>query len=264
MSILAAAAGLLPALLALSCARSTSLLRGAEAEEFLGGKIPPAQPGRYTYLSLRNRQDPVLMAAVFNRDRGGEHGGSFEVLRREKSMGYHSADNPYTVVVLNSPSGERGAAPTGEDIAEIHNSRLTPAVVLNAAGEEEAVVYLPAGQRLAAFLRPDGEIRLELGSRARGEGDIRYLLELAGSSRPKTETPSQREASQDKEKMKMSEIKIGDLVQWETGAKTRVGVVKSIDGAGIATINVPTTGGSREERIKSERLQVITSTIESE
>ena len=62
----------------------------------------------------------------------------------------------------------------------------------------------------------------------------------------------------------MSTIKIGDLVQWETGAKTRVGVVKSIDGSGIATINVPTTGGSREEKIKSERLQVITSTIESE
>jgi hypothetical protein len=250
------------AFLTLSCARSTGLLRGSEAEEFLAGKLHLAEPGRYTFLALENRQTPILMAAVFNRDRGGENSGNFEVVRREKSMGYHSDDNPFSVVVLNSSSGKLGIEPDEGIIEEIHRARLSPAVVLNAEGEEEAVVYLPAGQRLAAFLRPDGEIRLELGFRGPGEGDIRYSLELEGDSQSTTETSSRREEK--KEKTKMSTIKIGDLVQWETGAKTRVGVVKSIDGGGIATINVPTTGGSREEKIKAERLQVITSTIESE
>ncbi len=250
------------ALFAGACARSTSLLRGSEAQEFLADKLHLAEPGRYTFLALENRQTPILMAAVFNRDRGGENSGNFEVVRREKSMGYHSADNPFTVVVLNSPSGKRGRTPDEDAIEEVHRSRLSPAVILNAAGEEEAVVYLPAGQRLAAFLRPDGEIRLELGFRGPGEGDIRYSLELTEDSSTTTITPPSGEAS--KEKTEMSAIKVGDLVQWETGAKTRVGVVKSIDDGGIATINVPTTGGSREEQIKAERLQVITSTIEAE
>ncbi len=256
-------AGLLivPVLLA-ACARSTSILRGAGAEEYLAGEVRLVEPAGYTFLPLRNRQDPVLMAAVFNRDRGGEYGGNFEVVRREKSMGYHSSDNPFAAVVLDSPSGKRGAAPERDDLDEIRRSSLAPAVVLNAAGEEEAVVYLPAGQRLAAFLRPGGELRLELGFRGPGEGDIRYLLEFDGSLRSSSEPSPRRETK--KEKTEMREIKVGDLVQWEAGSKVRVGVVKSVDQGGTAAVNVPTTGGSREEKIKVDRLQLITSTVESE
>ncbi len=249
------------ALLALSCARSTVLLRGREAEDYLAEETRLADPGDYTLLQLRNRQTSVLMAAVFNRDRGDEQGGNFEVVRREKSMGYHSSDNPFTAVVLNSPSGKRGTGPEEDIFEEISRSRLTPTVVLDTEGEEAAVVFQPAGERLAAFIRPGGTVRLELGDRRRGEGDIRYSLELDGALKSTTEVTPAREA--EKEKM-MRDIKIGDLVQWETGARIRVGVVKEIGAGGTAVINVPTTGGSREEKIKTERLQLITSTIESE
>ncbi len=253
---------LVPALFALSCARSSGLLRGDGAEEYLAGKTHLVDSGNYTFLALRNRQDSVLMAAFFNRDRGGEHGGNFEVVRREKSMGYHSSDSPFTAVVLDSPSGQRGSVPDREVLDEIHRSPLVPAIVLNPAGEEEAVVYLSAGQRLAAFIRPDGVIRLELGFRGPGEGDIRYSLELDGALKSTDETSPRRETR--KEKAAMRDIKVGDLVQWEAGSKIRVGVVKSIDQGGTAAINVPTTGGSREEKIKVDRLQIITSTVESE
>lgn len=250
------------ALLTLSCARSTALLRGREAEDYLAEETRLTEPGDYTLLALRNRQTTVLMAAVFNRDRGDEHGGNFEVFRREKSMGYHSSDNPFTAVVLNSPSGKRGPGPEEDILEEISRSRLTPTVVLDASGEEAALVFQPAGERLAAFIRPDGTLRLELGGRRRGEGDIRYSLELDGALKSTTEVTPAGEAG--KEKKLMRDIKVGDLVQWETGAKTRVGVVKEFEAGGTAVINVPTTGGSREEKIKSERLQLITSTVESE
>ncbi len=250
------------ALLALSCARSTVLLRGQEAEEYLAGETPLSDPGDYTLLVLRNRQTSVLMAAVFNRDRGDEHGGNFNVVRREKSMGYHSSDNPFTAIVLNSPSGKRGSAPEEEITEEIYRSRLTPTVVLDAGREEAAVVFQPAGERLAAFIRPEGTVRLELGARRRGEGDIRYSLELDKVFKSTTgDTPS---GESRKEKMMMRDIKVGDLVQWDTGVRTRVGVVKKIEAGGTAVINVPTTAGSREEKIKAERLQLITSTVESE
>lgn len=226
--------------------------------EYLAGDIHLVDSGHYTSLVLRNRQDSVLMAAVFNRDRGEEGDGNFEIVRREKSMGYHSSDHPFSAIVLNSPSGKRGSEPDRKVLDEVHRSRLIPAVVLNAAGEEEAVVYLPAGQRLASFLRPGGVIRLELGFRGPGEGDIRYSLELDGALKSTPQSSSLRETKKD-----MSEIKVGDLVQWETGTKTRVGVVKSIDKGGTAAINVPTTNGSRVEKINVDRLQVITSTIES-
>lgn len=250
------------ALLVLACARSTALLRGGAAEEYLAGRAGLADSGGYTFLALRNRQDSVLMAALFNRDRGGEDGGNFELVRREKSMGYHSSDNPSAAVVLNSPSGKRGSVPDRGDLDEIQRSALVPVIVLNPAGEEEAVVFLPAGQRLAAFLRPGGELRLELGFRGPGEGDIRYLLEFDGALRSSSEPSPRRETK--KEKTEMREIKVGDLVQWEAGSKVRVGVVKSIARDGTAAVNVPTTGGSREEKIKVDRLQVITSTVESE
>ena len=61
----------------------------------------------------------------------------------------------------------------------------------------------------------------------------------------------------------MSEVKVGDLVRWEAGDKIRVGVIKSIDEDGTCAINVPTTQGSRQEKIRTERLEVITSTVES-
>ncbi len=250
------------ALLALSCARSTVLLRGREAEEYLAAEDRLSDPGDYTLLVLRNRQTSVLMAAVFNRDRGDQHGGNFEVIRREKSMGYHSADNPFTALLLNSPSGKRGPGPEAEIIEEINRSRLTPTVVLDADGEEAAVVFQPGGERLAAFIRPEGTLRLELGERRRGEGDIRYSLELDRVLTSASEKPPAREA--EKEEKMTRDIKAGDLVEWETGARTRVGVVRKIEAGGTAVINVPTTEGSREEKIKVERLRLITSTVESE
>jgi len=60
----------------------------------------------------------------------------------------------------------------------------------------------------------------------------------------------------------MAEIKVGDLVRWETGDRSRVGVVESIDPDGTATLKVQTASGSTEEKIKSDRLEVITSTTE--
>ena len=60
----------------------------------------------------------------------------------------------------------------------------------------------------------------------------------------------------------MAEIKVGDLVRWETGDRSRVGVVKSVDPDGTCTVNVQTISGSAKEKIKTDRLEVITSTTE--
>lgn len=58
----------------------------------------------------------------------------------------------------------------------------------------------------------------------------------------------------------MAEIKIGDLVVWEAGEETRAGVVKDIGGDGTATISRKTDSGQVEIKIRSERLEAITST----
>ena len=62
----------------------------------------------------------------------------------------------------------------------------------------------------------------------------------------------------------MEEIKVGDLVQWQTDDRSRVGVVKSVNDDGTCTISRQTASGATEEKIKTERLETITSTVEPE
>lgn len=249
-------------LLSIACARSTVLLRGSEAEEYLVEEDHLIAPGYYTFGEVRNRQSNILMVAVFNRDRGEKDDGNFKFLKREKSMGYRHSSNPYNAILLNSPDGERGSDPTSENLEEIRKSNLSPVIVLNSEGDEEAIVYRPAGERVTAFEKDGNKIRLEIGQRTVAQGDIAYYIGLDNVIKTTKDSPEKRERKKKKEII--SEIKIGDLVQWETGAKTRVGVVKAIDIDGTAVINIPTTEGSREEKIKTERLEVITSTIESD
>ena len=58
----------------------------------------------------------------------------------------------------------------------------------------------------------------------------------------------------------MPDIKVGDLVVWEAGTQTHAGVVKKINGDGTAVISRKTDSGQAEVKIRSERLEVITST----
>ncbi len=59
----------------------------------------------------------------------------------------------------------------------------------------------------------------------------------------------------------MDGVSIGDLVKWQTTDKTKVGVVESVNEDGTCTISIQTKGGKRAERIRTERLEFITSTI---
>ena len=162
----------------LSCSRSTVMLRGNDAEEYLVENDHLIAPGYYTLGEVRNRQSDILMVAVFNRDRGEEDDGNFKFLKREKSMGYRHSSNSYNAILLNSPNGERGSDPISEDLEEIRKSNLLPVIVLNSKGEEEAVVYRPAGERVTAFERDGDNIRLEIGQRIVAQGDIVIRLVL--------------------------------------------------------------------------------------
>lgn len=62
----------------------------------------------------------------------------------------------------------------------------------------------------------------------------------------------------------MADIKVGDLVRWQSGGKTKVGVVKTVNEDGTCTIDLTTQAGRFDERIRAARLERITSTIESE
>jgi hypothetical protein len=249
-------------LLSIGCARSTVMLRGNEAREYLAENDHLIAPGYYTFGEVRNRQSNILMVAVFNRDNGSEYDGNFKFLKREKSMGYRHSSNPYNVILLNSPEGKRGSDPTSEILEEIRKSNLSPVIVLNSEGDEEAVVFRPAGERVTATKKDGDNIRLEIGQRTLAQGDIAYYIGINNVIKTTEDPPVKRVRK--KEKEIMSDIQIGDLVQWETGDKTRVGVVKEVSADGTSIINVPTTEGSREEKIKTERLEVITSTIESD
>lgn len=57
-------------------------------------------------------------------------------------------------------------------------------------------------------------------------------------------------------------IRVGDLVQWEAGAKMRVGVVTSINPDSTCSMNVQTPAGTISMRIRSRRLERIVSTTE--
>lgn len=62
----------------------------------------------------------------------------------------------------------------------------------------------------------------------------------------------------------MADIKVGDLVSWLSGEKTKVGVVKAVNENGTCTVDVSTRSGRFDENIRTERLERITSTVESE
>ena len=59
----------------------------------------------------------------------------------------------------------------------------------------------------------------------------------------------------------MSEIEPGDLVRWQSGEKERVGVVKSVNDDNTCTIDITTRAGRFEEKIRTSRLERITSTV---
>jgi hypothetical protein len=59
----------------------------------------------------------------------------------------------------------------------------------------------------------------------------------------------------------MSEIEPGDLVRWQSGEKVRVGVVKSVNDDNTCTIDMTTRAGRFEEKIRTSRLERITSTV---
>lgn len=60
----------------------------------------------------------------------------------------------------------------------------------------------------------------------------------------------------------MAEIKVGDLVSWAAGQKTKVGVVRTVNEDGSCTIDLSTTAGRFEERIGAARLVRLTSTVD--
>lgn len=60
----------------------------------------------------------------------------------------------------------------------------------------------------------------------------------------------------------MEEIKVGDLVSWKAGQKTKVGVVRAMHQDGSCTIDLSTAAGRFEERIGAARLTRLTSTVE--
>jgi hypothetical protein len=59
----------------------------------------------------------------------------------------------------------------------------------------------------------------------------------------------------------MSEIEPGDLVRWQSGEKVRVGVVRSVNDDNTCTIDMTTRAGRFEEKIRTTRLERITSTV---
>ena len=162
----------------LSCARSTTLLRGDEARRYLATEDRLLAPGGYTALEITDHRVGNLAVAIFNRDRDGENDGNFQWLKREKIMGYQYLPETYNILLLNTPAGERGDAPTEELLERIAEAELIPVVIFNRAGEEEAVVYKRGALALEPFLRPDGTLRLELGRRTSGSGNMDYTFQL--------------------------------------------------------------------------------------
>ncbi len=164
--------------LSLSCARSTTLLRGDEARRYLAAENRLLAPGDYTVLEITDHRVGNLAVAIFNRDRGGENAGNFQWLKREKIMGYQYLPETYNILLLNTPEGKRGGPPTEELIGRIAEAELIPVVIFNRDEEEEAVVYKRGVLALEPFLRPDSTLRLELGRRAGGSGNMDYTFEI--------------------------------------------------------------------------------------
>ena len=138
---------------------------------------------------------------------------------------------------------------TQELLTELGKTSLNSTVVLNRQRRLKAIVYHPPSVSLHAFIRPEGVVRLEFGQRKTGQGDIRYTLTLFERSIPEKQTKKQKEEKA---------IKSGDLVSWKAQGRTQAGVVKEIKPDGNCIVNIPTTGGSREEKVPLSRLTVLT------
>ena len=60
----------------------------------------------------------------------------------------------------------------------------------------------------------------------------------------------------------MADFKVGDLVSWSAGQKTKVGVVRAVNEDGSCAVDLSTPAGRFEERIGAARLTRLTSTVE--
>jgi hypothetical protein len=169
---------LLYSFLSLSCARSTSLVRGDEAEALIKNQGPVAAPEKFTYAEIRDRREGKLVLALFNRDEGGEAGGNFRWIKKERNVTGKPLTETYNIVLLDSPGGERGDHPPEEKIKEVMESKLLPVVILDGRGDFRAIVYKWGSVNLKAFLRPEGTIRLEVGRRTRDRGNIDYSFQI--------------------------------------------------------------------------------------
>ena len=64
--------------------------------------------------------------------------------------------------------------------------------------------------------------------------------------------------------METNAVKLGDLVEWQAGEKTRAGVVKSINPDGTCSVSIADQCGTIYQKIRSFRLKRIVSTVEPE
>jgi len=62
----------------------------------------------------------------------------------------------------------------------------------------------------------------------------------------------------------MSEIKTGDLVQWEAGNSAKAGVVKKVNDDGTCVVSRRGKSGDETITVRTARLERITSTTQSE
>lgn len=233
--------------LSLSCASSTILLKGDQGLDFIKTHDRLYPIHRFTSLEIRQKPEGELQLAVLNTDEGEADSGNFYWARKERISDRSFAGNKWNVLLLDSPRGERGKPLTQELLTELGKTRLNSTVVLNRQKRLKAIVYHLPSVSLHAFIRAEGVVRLEFGRRKGEPGDIRYTLTLFEKSIPE----KQIEKSE-------STIRSGDLVSWEARGRTQAGVVKEIQSDGNCIVNVPTTGGSREEKVPLSRLTVLT------
>lgn len=235
--------------LSLSCAPSTILLRGDQGMDFIRTHDRLYPINRFTCLDIRRTPGGRLQLAVLNTDEGRADSGNFYWIKKGGVSERNFAGNQWNVLLLDSPGGERGKPLTQELLTELGETRLTSTVVLSRQRRLKAIVYHPASVSLKAFIRAEGVVRLEFGQRRASQGDIKYTLTLFEKSVPEEKTQEQKEEDT---------IRNGDLVSWEIRGRTRAGVVKEIKPNGNCVVNVPTTGGSREERVPLSHLKVLT------
>jgi len=233
----------------LSCASSTTLLKGDKGLDFIRTHDRLYPVNSFTYTDVRRAPGGKLQLAVLNTDEGRPDSGNFEWVRKEKSSDQSFAATEWNILLLDSRGGKRGKPLTKEILAELKESDLKSAVVLNKQRRMKAVVYYSTPLSLRAFVRPEGVVRLEFGQRKASQGGMSYTLTIFEKSSPEKKSREEKAART---------VSSGDLVSWKVRGRTRAGVVKLIKSDGKAIINVPTTGGSREERAAVSDLTVLT------